>query len=134
MLYNYMADRMGKNIMNFLTIYFLCGALRVITCANTTVRERYFSKKTGVLYQSSYSGPELTSCSGRPCKATYCAMACQEEAGCVVFSHNKATAKCIFSRRPNNDPGNHETSNSEWNTYYTGRWRTHFKGLGENVF
>ena len=110
--------------MNSLIIYFLCGVLHVITCASTTVRKRQFSKKTGVLYQSPYSGPELTSCSGRPCTAISCARACQEEAGCVVFSHNEAKATCILSRRPDDDLADYEISHSEWDTYYTGKLQT----------
>ena len=39
----------------------------------------------------------------------------------VVFSHNEANAICIVSGRPGSNPANHETSNSEWNTYYTGK-------------
>ena len=111
---------MSISIMKSLTIYFLCGVLHVITCASTTVRKRQFSKKTGVLYQSPYSGPELTSCSGKICTAISCARACQEEAGCVVFSHNEAKATCILSRRPDDDLADYEISHSEWDAYYTG--------------
>ena len=118
--------------MNSLIIYFLCGVLHVITCASTTVRQ--FSKKTGVLYQSPYSSPELTSCSGRPCTAISCARACQEEAGCVVFSHNEAKATCIVSRRPDDDLANYEISHSERDTYYTGKLQTTHQGMGDNAF
>ena len=121
---------MSISIMKSLTIYFLCGVLHVITCASTTVRERQFSKKTGVLYQPPYSGPELMSRSGRPCTAISCARACQEEAGCVVFSHNEAKATCILSRRPDNDSANYEISHSEWNTYYTGKLQNTHQGAG----
>ena len=121
---------MSISIMKSLTIYFLCGVLHVITCASTTVRERQFSKKTGVLYQSPYAGPEMTSCLERPCTAISCARACQEEAGCVVFGHNEAKATCILSRRPDNDSANYEINHSEWNTYYTGKLHNTHQGAG----
>jgi len=91
---------MGTNTVSILTVSLclLCGILHGIKCQNTTFTEKLFSKKTGVLYQSPYAGPEMT-CSERPCTAISCARACQEEAGCVVFSHNEAKAKCILSRR-----------------------------------
>ena len=86
----------------------------------TSDKARQFSKKTGVLYQSPYSEPELTSCLGRRCTGISCARACEKEAGCIVFSHNEAKAKCILSRRPDNDSANYEISHSEWDAYYTG--------------
>ena len=110
--------------MKSLIIYCLCGVLHVIMCASTTVRDRQFLKKTGILYQSPYSGPELTLCSGKICTAISCARACQEEAGCVVFSHNEAKATCILSRRPDDDLADYEISHSEWDTYYTGKLKT----------
>ena len=116
--------------MKTLITYCLCGVLHVITCASTTVRERQFSKKTGVWYQSPYSGPELTSCSGKICTAISCARACQEEAWCVVFSHNEAKATCILSRRPDDDPANYDISHSEWDTYYTGKLQNTHQGAG----
>ena len=107
--------------MGFLGFYSLIGIIHVVTCQSAAFKERQFSKKTGVLYQSPYSWPEMTSCSGRSCTAFSCAKACQEEDGCVVFSHNEANATCILSRRPDYDPANHEIIHLEWNTYYTGK-------------
>ena len=49
----------------------------------------------------------------RPCTTFSCAMACQKEAGCVVFRLNEARAKCFLSRRPDNDSANQEISHSE---------------------
>ena len=109
---------MGTSTVSILTLCLLCGILHGIMC--TSDKARQFSKKTGVLYQSPYSEPELTSCLGRRCTGISCARACEKEAGCIVFSHNEAKAKCILSRRPDNDSANYEISHSEWDAYYTG--------------
>ena len=109
---------MGTNTVSILTLCLLCGILHGVMC--TRFKERQYLKNTEVLYQSPYSEPEVTSCSGRPCTTFSCSMTCQKEAGCVVFSHNEARAKCILSRRPDNDSANYEISHWEWDTYYTG--------------
>ena len=120
---------MGRSMAAFGTILLVCGILHIITC-QTTLKERLFSKKTGLLQLSPHSGPEMTSCLGRRCTALSCAQACQEEDGCVVFSHNEADAKCILSRRPMYFPANH----SEWNTYYTGKLRNTHRIERQNAF
>ena len=109
---------MGTSTVSILTLCLLCEILHGTMCTRFTARQ--FSKMTGVLYQSPYSEPELSSCLGRRCTGISCARACEKEAGCIVFSHNEAEAKCILSRRPDNDSANHEISHSEWDTYYTG--------------
>ena len=102
---------MGTNTVPILTLCLLCGILHGIMC--TSFKERQFLKKTGVLYQSPYSGPEVTSCWGRPCTTFSCAMTCQKEAGCVIFKKVNA-----------NSDSAHLYLAIQWNTLNAVEWNT----------